>query len=186
MVVQRKSSESSVTIPDRESTKALMKRVEDALQGKATYTVNRVSNAAEMCRNIMCSLNPASLPHPKLVRFNLRMCLKSTFRLPPLHFQSTEVFSTRQIFRIFVYAFTHLHMRVTNPAHNIFLDVINLRTYNLLNTYYNDHHLVYYSPLPLPLTWVHLPSPTQRLQTPQSTGSFPFPPTTKDQVPYPI
>nr|CAR85701.1 hemocyanin subunit type 1 precursor [Periplaneta americana] len=40
-VVQRKSSESSVTIPDRETTKVLTKRVEEALQGKTTYMVNK-------------------------------------------------------------------------------------------------------------------------------------------------
>jgi hypothetical protein len=41
-VVQRKSSESSVTIPDRETTKTLVKRVEDALEGKTTYKMNKV------------------------------------------------------------------------------------------------------------------------------------------------
>lgn len=41
-VIQRKSSESSVTIPDRETTKTLVRRVEEALQGRATYTVNKV------------------------------------------------------------------------------------------------------------------------------------------------
>nr|CAR85697.1 hemocyanin subunit type 1 precursor [Cryptotermes secundus] len=40
-VIQRKSSESSVAIPDRETTKILVRRVDDALQGKATYTVNK-------------------------------------------------------------------------------------------------------------------------------------------------
>jgi hypothetical protein len=46
-VIQRKSSESSVTIPDRETTKTLVRRVEDALQGKATYTVNKVTPGEE-------------------------------------------------------------------------------------------------------------------------------------------
>jgi hypothetical protein len=46
-VVQRKSSESSVTIPDRETTKTLVKRVDDALEGKTTYKMNKVRwNAA--------------------------------------------------------------------------------------------------------------------------------------------
>ncbi|PSN36662.1 Hemocyanin A chain [Blattella germanica] len=40
-VVQRKSSESSVTIPDRETTKVLVKRVNDALEGRITYSVNK-------------------------------------------------------------------------------------------------------------------------------------------------
>jgi hypothetical protein len=42
-VIQRKSSESSVTIPDRETTKTLVRRVEEALQGRASYTVNKVT-----------------------------------------------------------------------------------------------------------------------------------------------
>lgn len=46
-VIQRKSSESSVTIPDRETTKTLVRRVVDALQGKATYTVNKVTPGVE-------------------------------------------------------------------------------------------------------------------------------------------
>ena len=40
-VVHRKSSESSVTIPDRETTKDLVKRVHDALQGGSTYYVSK-------------------------------------------------------------------------------------------------------------------------------------------------
>ena len=40
-VVHRKSSESSVTIPDRETTKQLVKRVHDALEGRFTYFMNK-------------------------------------------------------------------------------------------------------------------------------------------------
>jgi hypothetical protein len=47
-VIQRKSSESSVTIPDRETTKTLVRRVEEALHGKETYTVNKV----ELCSSV--------------------------------------------------------------------------------------------------------------------------------------
>jgi hypothetical protein len=46
-IIHRKSSESSVTIPDRETTKTLVRRVEDALQGKATYTMNKVRSGEE-------------------------------------------------------------------------------------------------------------------------------------------
>ncbi|WP_411017918.1 hypothetical protein, partial [Salmonella sp. s39606] len=40
-VITRKSSESSVTIPDRETTKVLTQKVEDAIAGKAQLTVNK-------------------------------------------------------------------------------------------------------------------------------------------------
>ncbi|XP_049771430.1 hemocyanin A chain-like [Schistocerca cancellata] len=40
-VITRKSSESSVTIPDRETTKVLTQRVEDAISGKIQLTVNK-------------------------------------------------------------------------------------------------------------------------------------------------
>ena len=40
-VIHRKSSESSVTIPDRETTKDLLKKVHDALQGGTTYYANK-------------------------------------------------------------------------------------------------------------------------------------------------
>nr|CAQ63321.1 hemocyanin 1 precursor [Thermobia domestica] len=39
--IQRKSSESSVTIPDRETTKVLVQRVKDALEDKTTWNVNK-------------------------------------------------------------------------------------------------------------------------------------------------
>nr|CAR85693.1 hemocyanin subunit type 1 precursor [Carausius morosus] len=39
--IQRKSSESSVTIPDRETTKLLVAKVENAINGKATINVNK-------------------------------------------------------------------------------------------------------------------------------------------------
>jgi hypothetical protein len=44
-----------VTIPDRETTKTLVRRVEDALQGRAVYTVNKVTAGpvaryAALCR----------------------------------------------------------------------------------------------------------------------------------------
>nr|CAD87762.1 hemocyanin subunit 1 [Perla marginata] len=40
-VIHRKSSESSVTIPDRETTKVLLEKVEHALEGKETLNVNK-------------------------------------------------------------------------------------------------------------------------------------------------
>nr|CAR85695.1 hemocyanin subunit type 1 [Hierodula membranacea] len=40
-VIERKSSESSVTIPDRETTKVLQKKVEDAIQGNGAFLVNK-------------------------------------------------------------------------------------------------------------------------------------------------
>jgi tyrosinase len=39
--IVRKSSESSVSIPDRVTTKALRKQVEEALEGKTTITVDK-------------------------------------------------------------------------------------------------------------------------------------------------
>nr|CAD7407112.1 unnamed protein product [Timema cristinae] len=41
----RKSSESSVTIPDRETTKTLVAKVENAINGRASLTVNKVTHA---------------------------------------------------------------------------------------------------------------------------------------------
>lgn len=44
--IQRKSSESSVTIPDRETTKVLVQQVKAALEDKATWNVNKVNSDA--------------------------------------------------------------------------------------------------------------------------------------------